>query len=79
MKDRAILETLYSTGIRKSELTDPDVYDINAERQVAVIRQGKNKKDQVVPIGTRALTWLNKWTEDVRPGLLFDAEIRDRA
>ncbi len=73
LRDRAILETLYSTGIRASELTDLDVYDINAERQVAVIRQGKNKKDRVVPIGTRALTWINKWTEDIRPDLVSES------
>lgn len=73
LRDRAILETLYSTGIRASELTDLDVYDINAERKVAVIRQGKNKKDRVVPIGTRALTWINKWTEDIRPDLVSES------
>ena len=70
LRDRAILETFYSSGIRCGELLGLDVYDINHEREILTVRQGKNKKDRVVPIGTRALTWIEKWTNDIRPDLV---------
>lgn len=67
VRDRALLETLYSTGIRRAELAKLALNDIDAERGVVMIRQGKGKKDRVVPIGDRALAWLNKYVEEVRP------------
>ena len=70
LRDLAILETFYSSGIRCGELLGLDVYDINHEREILTVRQGKNKKDRVVPIGTRALTWIEKWTNDIRPDLV---------
>src|SRR5471032_272812 len=51
IRDRAMLETLYSTGMRRTEL----------------IRQGKGKKDRMIPIGERALAWITKYRDDVRP------------
>lgn len=73
LRDRAILETFYSSGIRCGELIALDVYDISFERGILTVRQGKNKKDRVVPIGTRALSWVTKWTTDIRPDLLTDS------
>ena len=70
LRDRAILETFYSSGIRCGELIALDVYDISFDREVLTVRQGKNKKDRVVPIGTRALNWIKKWINDVRPDLV---------
>ncbi|MGH7185424.1 MAG: site-specific tyrosine recombinase XerC, partial [Pseudomonadota bacterium] len=71
LRDRAILETLYSTGIRRQELVDLKVYGIDAERGTVTIRRGKNKKDRVVPIGARALAWIQRYLYEVRPGLLI--------
>lgn len=71
LRDRALLETFYSTGIRCSELAALQVYDLEAERQMVIIRRGKGNKDRVVPIGQRALTWIQKYTADVRPGLVM--------
>jgi integrase/recombinase XerD len=73
LRDRAILETLYSTAIRCSELCNLDVYDLSPERGLLMVRQGKGRKDRVVPIGPRALTWVNKYLQDVRPSLLTES------
>jgi integrase/recombinase XerD len=69
IRDRAMLETLYSTGIRRMELLHLQCFDVDADRGVVMIRQGKGKKDRVVPIGERALEWIAKYMEDVRPEL----------
>jgi len=67
VRNRAIMEMFYSTGIRCGELTDLNVYDMEAERGVLTIRQGKGRKDRVVPIGQRALKWVQKYESDIRP------------
>jgi integrase/recombinase XerD len=70
LRDRAILETFYSSGIRCGELAALDVYDINLQRQILTVRLGKGNKDRVVPIGRRALTCIHKWIEDIRPDMV---------
>jgi integrase/recombinase XerD len=67
LRDRAILETLYSTGIRRMELVNLKVQDIDCERGTLIVRQGKGKKDRMIPIGSRAVQWIEKYTSDVRP------------
>jgi integrase/recombinase XerD len=69
IRNRAILETFYSTGIRCGELTALQVYDLQAERGILTIHQGKGGKDRVVPIGERALKWVKKYEADIRPKL----------
>lgn len=70
IRNRAILETFYSTAIRCGELVQLEVYDLEAERQTLVVRQGKGRKDRVLPVGRRALLWLEKYLADVRPKLV---------
>jgi len=72
LRDRAILETLYTTGMRRMELINLQLYDIDSERGVINIRQGKGKKDRVVPCGNRALAWIDKYVHEVRPTLCID-------
>ena len=67
IRDRAILELFYATGIRRSEITRIDLEDLDQERAVLTIRQGKGKKDRVVPVGERALDWLRQYLETTRP------------
>lgn len=74
LRDRAMLEVLYSTGIRNSELLNLQLYDVDEARSVLVIRQGKGKKDRVVPLGERALQWTRKYVADVRPDLVAQGE-----
>ena len=69
IRDRAILETFYSTGIRRGELVRLALYDIGFEKGT-LIREGKGQKDRVVPIGERALSWVEKYLMDVRPHLV---------
>jgi integrase/recombinase XerD len=71
VRDRAMLETLYSTGMRRSELIALELYDLDAERGTVLVRQGKGKKDRMIPIGDRALLWVEKYLHDVRPLLLI--------
>jgi len=67
MRDRAMLETLYSTGLRRSELANLELADIDYDRGTLMIRQGKGKKDRMIPIGERALAWIDRYVSDVRP------------
>ena len=67
LRDRAILETFYSTGMRRMELVRLELHDLDQERGVVTIRQGKDKKDRVIPIGKRALVWIDKYLTEVRP------------
>ncbi|MHB8381865.1 MAG: tyrosine-type recombinase/integrase [Candidatus Binataceae bacterium] len=61
LRDRAIIETLYSTGIRVSELVGLDWRDIDEEIGMLTVRSGKGNKDRVVPIGEPALDALLAW------------------
>jgi integrase/recombinase XerD len=72
IRDRAMLETFYSCGIRCGELVNLDLYDVNVLREILVVRCGKGKKDRIVPIGRRAIDWIEKWVHDVRPDLISD-------
>lgn len=74
LRDRAMLETLYSTGVRRRELVHLTLYDIDFERGVVLIRQGKGKKDRFVPIGERALAWIEKYLAEARPQLAIEPD-----
>jgi integrase/recombinase XerD len=76
IRDRAILELFYSTGIRRAELVRLEISNLNRERRLLHIRQGKGRKDRVVPVGQRALRWVEKYLEDVRPLLTLDLAVQ---
>ena len=59
-RDRAILELLYSSGLRLAELTDLDLGDVDA-LDATVRVTGKGSKDRIVPVGSRALDALARW------------------
>ena len=65
MRDRAILETLYSSGIRRTELVQLSIFDVDTKRSTLFIN-GKGNKDRVIPIGQRALQWVEKYRLDIR-------------
>jgi integrase/recombinase XerD len=71
LRDRAILETLYSTGIRRMEVIHLMLYDLDAERGTVTVRQGKGKKDRMVPIGERAVSWVRRYVDEARPQLVL--------
>jgi integrase/recombinase XerD len=74
IRDRAILETLYSTGMRRMELVILGLYDLDLERGTLMVRQGKGKKDRMVPIGERAAVWIEKYRADVRHQLVVEPD-----
>ena len=67
IRDRAIMETVYSTGIRNAELIHLELYDLNEDQKSLIVRKGKGDKDRVLPIGERAIKWTRKYIADVRP------------
>src|SRR5262249_24387441 len=74
LRDRAILETLYSTGLRRLELFSLELYDLDAERGTVLVRQGKGRKDRMIPIGERALAWIDRYLAEVRPALVVEPD-----
>lgn len=74
LRDRAILETLYSTGMRRGECAQLRLHDIDFKNGTVFIRQGKGRKDRVIPIGNRALDWIVKYLTEVRPLLVLEPD-----
>lgn len=74
IRDRAMLETLYSTGIRRSELAHLQIYHVDEKHGTLFIQEGKGQKDRVVPIGDRALQWIRKYLNEVREELIIDPQ-----
>ena len=74
IRDRAIIETLYSTGIRRMELVNLKLYDVDTRNGSLMVREGKGKKDRMVPLGQRACIWINKYILEVRPGLVVEPD-----
>jgi integrase/recombinase XerD len=70
IRDRAMLEVLYSSGIRKGELMRLQLNDLDLERGTLMVRQGKGRKDRLVPLGARACAWVRRYLLEVRPELL---------
>lgn len=73
IRDRAMLELLYSTGIRRSELARVELRDLHRERHTLHV-MGKGGKDRIVPVGERALAWLEKYLVNVRPLLAIHGD-----
>lgn len=70
LRDRALLELLYSTGLRRTEAANLNIYDIDFTRRLVMVREGKGRRDRVVPVGERALAWIDKYLLQARPLLL---------
>lgn len=69
LRDRAMLEVLYSTGLRRGEIVALGLRDIDPERGTLFVRDGKGARDRVVPIGRRALQWVRQYAAESRPVL----------
>ncbi len=74
LRDRAMLEVLYATGIRRSELAHLAVFDVDDDRQTLLVRQGKGRRDRMVPIGERALLWTRRYLHEARPRLVAEPD-----
>jgi integrase/recombinase XerD len=66
LRDRAILEVLYGTGLRVSECVRLDVVDLDLAEGTLLVRDGKGKKDRIVPVGGRAALALELYLREAR-------------
>ncbi|HEX6879905.1 MAG TPA: tyrosine-type recombinase/integrase [Terriglobales bacterium] len=69
LRDRAILEMLYSTGIRRLELMRLQLADLHLSRGLIFVNEGKGRRDRYVPIGRRAVRWVRRYLRESRPRL----------
>ena len=76
LRDRAILETFYGTGVRMGECRRLGVDDIDLQKQTPFVRSGKGRKDRVLPIPRKTLGALDRYIEGARPDLLHDPKQR---
>ena len=68
LRDRALLELMYASGLRVSEAADLKIIDLNQE--AGFLRCiGKGGKERVVPVGSHALKWIKRYLADARPAL----------
>ena len=74
IRDRAVLEVLYSTAARNSEVGDSDLEDVVWDLPGLCIRQGKGQKGHMVPLGEEARAWLEEYLTRVRPRWLADPQ-----
>jgi integrase/recombinase XerD len=72
LRDRALIELLYSTGLRRAEAARLGVYDVEPLRGIVRVRQGKGQKDRIVPIGERAIVWVQRYIDEARVELIAD-------
>ena len=69
LRDRALIELLYATGLRVSELTSLRPGDVNLEASYLTCT-GKGEKQRIVPMGDEAADWVRRYLRDARPALL---------
>ena len=67
LRDRVIMELLYATGIRRMELAQLEISDLDLTRGILRVRNGKGRKDRRLPIAARARNWLLAYLERGRP------------
>lgn len=79
LKHRTVLTTLYATGLRVSEVVALRIQDIDSQRMVIHVRQGKGKKDRYVPLSAALLELLRDYWRSFRPAdCLFPARLTQR-
>ena len=67
LRDRAMLEVFYATGLHRLELAHLDLCDVSPRHTTLLIRAGKGQQDRFVPLGARALHWVERYHQDSRP------------
>lgn len=77
LRDRAILELLYATAIRASEVVKLTPDHIDRERLIIWIRQAKGKRDRIVPLTQRALRWIERYEQQVRNSRINQGQVAE--
>jgi integrase/recombinase XerD len=70
LRDRALFEVLYATGVRVGELQQVGYRDVNLREETMHLRVTKNGQPRVVPLGRHATHWLQRYMDDVRPRMV---------
>jgi integrase/recombinase XerD len=73
VRNRALVELVYSAGLRSAEAVGLDLADVDFEQELVHIRRGKGGKERVVPLGEEAALWLGRYLREARPGLARNA------
>jgi len=69
LRNRALVELVYSAGLRAAEAVGLDLGDVDFEQELVHVREGKGSKDRVVPLGEEAASWVARYLRDARPAL----------
>lgn len=69
LRNRALVELVYSCGLRSAEAIGLDLGDVDFEQELVHVREGKGAKDRVVPLGEEAAHWMARYLRDARPAL----------
>jgi integrase/recombinase XerD len=69
LRNRALVELVYSAGLRSSEAVGLDLGDVDFEQELVHVRHGKGDKDRVIPLGEEASHWVARYLRDARPQL----------
>src|SRR4051812_46456498 len=69
LRNRALVELVYSAGLRSAEAVALDLADVDFEQELVHVRSGKGGKDRVVPLGEEAADWVARYLRDARPAL----------
>jgi site-specific recombinase XerD len=73
LRNRALVELVYSAGLRSAEAVGLDLGDVDFEQELVHVRRGKGGKERVVPLGEEAALWLGRYLREARPSLAAGA------
>jgi site-specific recombinase XerD len=73
LRNRALVELVYSAGLRSAEAVGLDLGDVDFEQELVHVRRGKGGKERVVPLGEEAALWLARYLREARPALATGA------
>ncbi len=69
VRNRALVELVYSAGLRSAEAVGLDLGDVDFEQELVRVRRAKGGKERVVPLGEEAALWLGRYLREARPSL----------
>jgi site-specific recombinase XerD len=69
LRNRALVELVYSAGLRSAEAVGLDLGDVDFEQELVHVRRAKGGKERVIPLGEEAALWLARYLRDARPAL----------
>jgi site-specific recombinase XerD len=73
LRNRALVELVYSAGLRSAEAVGLDLADVDFEQELVHVRRGKGGKERVVPLGEEAAHWVSRYLHEARPALAAGA------